>query len=83
MAKYSNITIYPLYYGSGESNFYEERLVLKSKGQSLEHTRALSLVMVIDLSHNNLSGGFQKGITKLSGLVVLNLSKNHIKWPNS
>ncbi|XP_059595733.1 LRR receptor-like serine/threonine-protein kinase FLS2 [Vitis vinifera] len=60
------------------SSSYEERLVVISKGQSLEYTKTLSLVVGIDLSDNNLSGEFPQEITKLFGLVVLNLSRNHI-----
>ncbi|KAL6310834.1 hypothetical protein AAG906_019507 [Vitis piasezkii] len=54
------------------------KLVCECKGQVLEYTKTLSLVVSIDLSHNNLSGDFPKEITNLFGLVVLNLSKNHI-----
>ncbi|KAJ9693225.1 hypothetical protein PVL29_012110 [Vitis rotundifolia] len=60
------------------SSLYEERLVVITKGQSLEYTRTLSLVVGIDLSDNNLSGEFPQEITKLFGLVFLNLSRNHI-----
>ena len=60
------------------SSLYEERLVVIAKGQSLEYTKTLSLVVGIDLSDNNLSGEFPQEITKLFGLVVLNLSRNHI-----
>ncbi|KAL6312579.1 hypothetical protein AAG906_005975 [Vitis piasezkii] len=51
------------------------KLVCECKGQVLEYTKTLSLVVSIDLSHNNLSGDFPKEITNLFGLVVLNLSK--------
>ncbi|RVW83697.1 Brassinosteroid LRR receptor kinase BRL2 [Vitis vinifera] len=59
-------------------SLYEERLVVIAKGQSLEYTKTLSLVVGIDLSDNNLSGEFPQEITKLFGLVFLNLSRNHI-----
>ena len=49
-----------------------------TKGLLLEYTRTLSLVVSIDLSDINLSGEFPEGITKLFGLVFLNLSMNHI-----
>ncbi|KAJ9693323.1 hypothetical protein PVL29_012188 [Vitis rotundifolia] len=75
--EHNMINIYPLY--DKRSTFsYEERLVVITKGQSLEYTRTLSLVVGIDLSDNNLSGEFPQEITKLFGLVVLNLSRNHI-----
>ncbi|XP_034695758.1 receptor-like protein EIX2 [Vitis riparia] len=70
------LNIYQLNVNVGSS--YEERLVVISKGQSLEYTKTLSLVVGIDLSDNNLSGEFPQEITKLFGLVVLNLSRNHI-----
>ena len=60
------------------NSLYEERLVVTTKGQNLEYTRALSLVVSIDLSDNNLSGEFPQGISRLIGLVVLNLFKSHI-----
>ncbi|KAL6334050.1 hypothetical protein AAG906_001804 [Vitis piasezkii] len=72
-----NKNIYPLNHNVSNSR-YEERLVVIMKGQSLEYTRTLSLVVGIDLSDNNLSGEFPQEITKLFGLVVLNLSGNHI-----
>ncbi|KAL6312481.1 hypothetical protein AAG906_012072 [Vitis piasezkii] len=53
-------------------------LIVHAKGQVLEYTKTLSLVVSIDLSHNNLSGDFPKEITNLFGLLILNLSKNHI-----
>ncbi|XLU48351.1 hypothetical protein S245_043165 [Arachis hypogaea] len=58
--------------------YYEESLVVTTKGQSLVYTKTLSLVTSIDLSDNNFTGNLPKEITKLSGLVVLNLSRNHI-----
>eukprot|EP00261_Vitis_vinifera_P036281 XP_019077524.1 PREDICTED: leucine-rich repeat receptor protein kinase EMS1-like [Vitis vinifera] len=72
-----NKNIYPLYENVSNSQ-YEERLVVIMKGQSLEYTRTLSLVVGIDLSDNNLSGELPQEITRLFGLVVLNLSGNHI-----
>ncbi|KAL6312480.1 hypothetical protein AAG906_021696 [Vitis piasezkii] len=72
-----NKNIYPLYHNVSNS-WYEERLVVIMKGQSLEYSRTLSLVVGIDLSDNNLSGELPQEITKLFGLVVLNLSGNHI-----
>ncbi|XP_019077767.1 receptor-like protein EIX1 [Vitis vinifera] len=84
MAQERNMDMYSLYH-NGNGSQYEERLIVITKGQSLEYTRTLSLVVSIDLSDNNLSGEFPEGITKLSGLVFLNLSMNHIigKIPGS
>ncbi|XP_034696265.1 receptor-like protein EIX1 isoform X2 [Vitis riparia] len=77
MAQEHNMDMYSLHH-NGTVSRYDERLIVITKGQSLEYTRTLSLVVSIDLSDNNLSGEFPEGITKLFGLVFLNLSMNHI-----
>ncbi|KAJ9693373.1 hypothetical protein PVL29_012226 [Vitis rotundifolia] len=78
MAQEHNMDMYSLYHNGNGSSRYDERLIVNTKGQSLEYTRTLSLVVSIDLSDNNLSGELPEGITKLFGLVFLNLSMNHI-----
>ncbi|KAJ9693389.1 hypothetical protein PVL29_012241 [Vitis rotundifolia] len=77
MAQEHNMDMNSLYHNRTGSR-YDERLIVITKGQSLEYTKTFSLVISIDLSDNNLSGEFPKGITKLFGLVFLNLSVNHI-----
>ncbi|KAJ7949244.1 LRR receptor-like kinase family protein [Quillaja saponaria] len=72
------ITNQYLYYGKYRGRYYEESLVVNTKGQFPKYTKILSLVTIIDLSGNNLYGNISEEITKLLGLVVLNLSKNHI-----
>ena len=57
---------------------HEDSMIVNTKGQDLEYIKALSLIISIDLSSNNLSGDFPKEITNLFGLMSLNLSKNHI-----
>ncbi|XP_058076485.1 receptor-like protein EIX1 [Magnolia sinica] len=57
--------------------YYEENLLVTSKGQTREYTRTVSLVTCMDLSSNNLSGEIPEGVTSLLGLRVLNLSRNH------
>ena len=52
--------------------------ILKATGQDLEHAKYLPFVVSIDLSSNNFIGEFQNQITKLQGLMFLNLSRNHI-----
>ncbi|KAH7527970.1 hypothetical protein FEM48_Zijuj05G0022400 [Ziziphus jujuba var. spinosa] len=42
------------------------------------NSKTLSLVVVLDLSGNNLSGDLPRELTNLLGLVFLNLSRNHI-----
>ncbi|XP_060670884.1 putative receptor like protein 25 [Ziziphus jujuba] len=56
-----------------EFGHYYERLVVNMKGQLLRYTKTLSLVTMLDLSGNNLSGGLPIEMTNLLGLVVLNL----------
>ncbi|PON84843.1 LRR domain containing protein [Trema orientale] len=60
------------------NKFYQENMVVNTKGQRLLYTKTLSLVISLDLSRNNLSGDFPVELTKLLGLVVLDLSRNHI-----
>jgi hypothetical protein len=67
-----------LLYGNYVSHYYEESLMVYTKGQILTYTKTLSLVTCIDLSDNNFSGNIPNVLTKLSGLLVLNLSRNHI-----
>ncbi|XP_028096255.1 LOW QUALITY PROTEIN: receptor-like protein EIX2 [Camellia sinensis] len=67
-----------LFYGKYRGRYYEESLVVNTKGKFQKYTKTLSLVIRIDLSSNNLYGEFPVEITKLTGLVVLNLSRNQI-----
>ncbi|XP_062118189.1 putative receptor like protein 25 [Humulus lupulus] len=67
-----------LFYGNPMyDTFYEDSLVVNTKGQEQKYTRILSLVVSLDLSANSLSGELPSDMTNLLGLVVLNLSKNH------
>ncbi|XP_043814031.1 receptor-like protein EIX1 [Manihot esculenta] len=67
-----------LIYGWVAGVYYEENVIVNTKGQSLEYTRTLSFLTCIDLSGNYLHGEFPHEVTKLAGLVVLNLSRNQI-----
>ncbi|XP_043814035.1 receptor-like protein EIX2 [Manihot esculenta] len=67
-----------LIYGWVAGVYYEENVIVNTKGQSLEYTRTLSFLTCIDLSGNNFHGEFPHEVTKLAGLVVLNLSRNEI-----
>ena len=77
MTQEHDMVMYSLY-DNGSGYRYEERLIVITKGLIFEYTRALSLVVRIDILDNNLSGEFLEGMTKLFGLVFLNLSMNHI-----
>ncbi|XP_058080722.1 receptor-like protein EIX1 [Magnolia sinica] len=63
-------------YGAG--NYYEENVLLVTKGMGLKYTRTLSLVTAMDISGNNLSGEVPESLMTLSGLRVLNLSGNYL-----
>nr|XP_019705446.1 receptor-like protein EIX2 [Elaeis guineensis] len=57
--------------------YYTESLLMTTNGIEIEYTSVLSLVMSIDLSHNNLSGVIPEELVNLRGLLFLNLSNNH------
>ncbi|KAM7502811.1 hypothetical protein LguiB_001715 [Lonicera macranthoides] len=52
---------------------------LVQKGRELEYDASMiTLVNILDLSSNNLSGDISEEITNLSCLITLNLSNNHL-----
>ncbi|KAA8530110.1 hypothetical protein F0562_004819 [Nyssa sinensis] len=57
---------------------YEGKLLVVTKGTELLYENTLSLVNIIDLSSNNLSGEVTEELTDLSRLGTLNLSINHL-----
>ncbi|CAL9115684.1 unnamed protein product [Musa textilis] len=61
-----------------ETYYYEESILMTTKGSMIDYTTILSLVTCIDLSNNHLSGEIPKELTQLFGLLFLNLSKNHL-----
>ncbi|THU62273.1 hypothetical protein C4D60_Mb01t03390 [Musa balbisiana] len=61
-----------------ETYYYEESILMTTKGSMIDYTTILSLVTCIDLSNNHLSGEIPKELTKLLGLRFLNLSNNHL-----
>ncbi|XP_057737158.1 receptor-like protein EIX2 [Arachis stenosperma] len=67
-----------------ESGWTTEDVIEVIKGRELDYIRILKLVVIMDLSENNLVGSIPKGITLLNGLHSLNLSNNHLigKIPN-
>ncbi|KAK4431438.1 Receptor-like protein EIX2 [Sesamum alatum] len=48
------------------------------KGKEVKYTNHLGLVKLIDFSNNSLVGGIPSGVTKLVGLVGLNISANNL-----
>ncbi|XP_058082492.1 receptor-like protein EIX2 [Magnolia sinica] len=67
-------------YGEGdeEQTYYEENITVVIKGMKLDYTKTLSLVTLIDLSCNHLSGEIPEELASLSGLQGLNLSENQL-----
>ncbi|CAL9750750.1 unnamed protein product, partial [Musa acuminata subsp. burmannicoides] len=61
-----------------DTYYYEESILMTTKGLNVTYTTILSLVTCIDLSNNHLSGEIPKELTKLLGLRFLNLSNNHL-----
>ncbi|XP_073112533.1 receptor-like protein EIX2 [Elaeis guineensis] len=57
---------------------YNENIQVTIKGIYIEYTILLPLVIIMDLSNNNLSGMIPEELTSLFGLVSLNLSGNHL-----
>ncbi|XP_064999490.1 receptor-like protein EIX1 [Musa acuminata AAA Group] len=61
-----------------DTYYYEESILMTTKGSMFDYTTILSLVTSIDLSNNHISGEIPKELTQLLGLRFLNLSKNHL-----
>ncbi|KAG6670441.1 hypothetical protein I3843_Q064700 [Carya illinoinensis] len=59
------------------SSTYKQMLVV-SKGRNYLYESTLYLVRCKDLSSNNLSGEIPDTITSFPGLIILNLSRNHL-----
>ena len=57
--------------------YYKEILVVNIKGLDRKYTTLLFLLTGIDLSRN-IHGDFLWELTKLAGLIILNLNRNHI-----
>ncbi|GJU22445.1 leucine-rich repeat protein [Tanacetum coccineum] len=59
---------------------YVFKALLQWKGRESEYRSTLGLVVVLDLSSNNLNGEIPGEITNLLGLTALNLSRNNLTW---
>jgi Leucine-rich repeat (LRR) protein len=71
--------LFSLYFGPnnyGSIPFESELLVIK--GNVMEYSTILQLVIIIDVSKNNLSREIPKEVTSLQGLQSLNLSFNSL-----
>ncbi|PON42519.1 Leucine-rich repeat domain containing protein [Parasponia andersonii] len=58
------------------SAYYQDAVVVTSKGLELELVKILTIFTSIDLSSNNLQGPIPEELGELKGLYVLNLSNN-------
>ncbi|KAK3422992.1 hypothetical protein EUGRSUZ_G03347 [Eucalyptus grandis] len=67
-----------LFYRNYGGTYYQENCRVTMQSQSQLYTKTLSLVTSVDISGNNLGGEFPKEMTKLVGLLILNLSRNDI-----
>eukprot|EP01018_Ginkgo_biloba_P034514 Gb_08682 [translate_table: standard] len=67
-----------LRYGQYRGLYYQENLQVINKGQNWQYTTILSLITCIDLSNNNLVGEIPVVIGTLRGLIVFNVSRNHL-----
>ncbi|XP_020586799.1 probable LRR receptor-like serine/threonine-protein kinase At4g36180 [Phalaenopsis equestris] len=73
----SQITLNSGHYFSTSMNFIPDSIMIGIKGIVYEFKGILSLVKIIDLSSNNLTGEVPTKLMCLVGLMSLNLSRNH------
>ncbi|KAG6642831.1 hypothetical protein CIPAW_09G168000 [Carya illinoinensis] len=71
-------TISSAIYASNRRYSYIDHTSLVWKGREFEFKHSLGLVKVIDLSNNKLHGEIPEGITNLTELIALNLSRNNL-----
>lgn len=68
-----------MFLAGSNDQIYVDRATIINKGKEMEFVRSLALLKCIDLSNNNLTGGIPPNMGFLEGLVVLNISRNHIR----
>ncbi|KAI3967174.1 hypothetical protein MKX01_042759 [Papaver californicum] len=61
---------------------YKEIASLVTKGREFEYSNTLTLLTIMDLSDNSLSGDIPEELPNLIGLRSLNLSRNHLTGRN-
>eukprot|EP01018_Ginkgo_biloba_P031065 Gb_41187 [translate_table: standard] len=61
--------------------YYKDRLELIVKGRDAHYEYVLSSLTCIDVSNNQLRGHLPLEIEQLKGLMILNVSKNHLSSP--
>ncbi|XVF78375.1 hypothetical protein PTKIN_Ptkin14bG0126600 [Pterospermum kingtungense] len=68
------------YFPNPDPNFlYVDEALLTWKGKKQQYAKILGLLLVIDLSGNQLTGEIPDELTSLQELVALNLSRNILK----
>ncbi|KAJ0763868.1 putative non-specific serine/threonine protein kinase [Helianthus annuus] len=65
-------------YGRSYQSIYGIDVIQVMKGNELEYTKTMGLVVNMDLSSNELTGEIPPEVTALAMLIGLNLSHNHL-----
>ncbi|QHO17992.1 hypothetical protein HN51_033477 [Arachis hypogaea] len=74
----SSIALSPAFLAPPPEDWQTEDVIEVMEGRELDYIKILKLVVIMDLSKNNLVGSIPIGITMLNGLLGLNLSNNHL-----
>ncbi|KAK8504259.1 hypothetical protein V6N12_044800 [Hibiscus sabdariffa] len=57
---------------------FSDNIAVTMKGVVFDYSSTLKLIKLVDLSDNNLTGEIPEEMTRLIGLLSLNLSRNHL-----
>uniref|UniRef100_A0A1D1ZF29 Receptor-like protein 12 n=1 Tax=Anthurium amnicola TaxID=1678845 RepID=A0A1D1ZF29_9ARAE len=69
-------------YGSmGSLGYYQDSVKITVKGEKVEITKILNILVTLDLSNNRFEGAVPSSMWKLKNLVVLNVSRNSLGGP--
>ncbi|KAL1833846.1 hypothetical protein ACET3Z_003497 [Daucus carota] len=65
-------------YSVEDSYYFQEQMLMVTKGRVMEFSKTLKFVNIINLSSNILTGEIPHGITNLTALGTLNISGNYL-----